>query len=318
MRNAVILDADSLGPKDLDLRELFKPIENWALYPTSSPDQRLERCKNAEIIISNKVLLDADLIAACPNLKLILIAATGSNNVDLEAAARHGVRVCNVAGYGTASVAQHCWAMILALATQLQRYHLACQGGAWSQSPFFCLLDYPIIEMEGKTLGIIGYGTIGRAVANIATAFGMKVLIAARKGETATADRVDFAQVISQSDVISLHCPLNSATTHLIGADELQNMKPSCLLINVSRGGLIDEQALEQALVNGLIAGAGLDTLSQEPPPAQHPLLNLSEHNLILSPHSAWGSKEARQRLVDIMAANLKGYLDGKPQNVLA
>lgn len=318
MHNAVILDADSLGPKDLDLSPLLDQVEHWEIHGTTNMKERLSRCQNAELIVSNKVLLDEELISACPQLKLILIAATGSNNVDLKAAKKHGVRVCNVAGYGTASVAQHCWAMILNLATQLNRYHQACREGQWSQSPFFCMLDFPITELSGKTLGIIGHGSIGKAVADLGKAFGMKVLIAARKGGAAQPPRVDFNKLLEQSDVISLHCPLNEDTLSLISKAELAVMKNSALLINVSRGGLIDEAALQNALESNQIAGAALDTLSQEPPSADHPLLHLNDQNLLLSPHSAWGSQEARQRLLNIMAANLESFIAGREQNVLA
>ena len=211
MQNAVILDADSLGPNDLNLSPLLDQVEHWQIHGSTLPQDRIERCKNAELIVSNKVVIDAELLRACPRLKLILIAATGSNNVDLPAAAAQGVQVCNVAGYGTASVAQHCWAMILNLATQLQRYDAAAKNGQWSKSPFFCLLDYPITELQDKTLGIIGHGSIGKAVSNIGAAFGMNVLIAARKGQNnddIESGRTAFSEVIEQSDVVSLHCPL--------------------------------------------------------------------------------------------------------------
>ncbi|MBB6522961.1 D-2-hydroxyacid dehydrogenase [Pseudoteredinibacter isoporae] len=320
MQNAVILDADSLGPSDLDLSPLLDQVEHWQIHGSTHPEERIERCRNAELIVSNKVIIDAELLDACPNIKLVLIAATGSNNVDLKAAAAKGVTVCNVAGYGTASVAQHCWAMILNLATQLQRYDQAAKNGQWSKSPFFCLLDYPIVELQGKTLGLIGHGSIGQAVANIAEAFGMEVLIAARKGQDPTSgdtSRTAFPELIEQSDVISLHCPLTAETENLIAETELRAMKNGALLINVSRGGLIDETALKTALQEGWIAGAALDTLRQEPPAEDHPLLALQNQNLVLSPHSAWGSREARQRLVNIMAENLGGFLKGTPQNRL-
>lgn len=322
MQNAVILDADSLGPDDLNLRPLLDQVEHWQIHGGTQDHERIERCQGAHLIVSNKVIIDAELLDACPELKLVLIAATGSNNVDLNAAAARNVQVCNVAGYGTASVAQHCWAMILNLATQLQRYDQAAKNGQWSQSRFFCLLDYPITELTGKTLGIVGYGSIGQAVAKLGEAFGMKVLISSRKGQnhsnsTSTPTRTPFTELLQQSDVISLHCPLTADNADLIAEEELRAMKDSALLVNVSRGGLVNESDLQIALKEGWIAGAALDTLSQEPPPADHPLLALQNQNLILSPHSAWGSREARQRLVNIMASNLKGFLEGAPQNCL-
>lgn len=319
MQNAVILDANSLSPDDLNLRPLLDQISNWQIHGSTLFSERLDRCLDAEIIVSNKVVIDAELISACPRLKLILIAATGSNNVDLKAAAANGVKVCNVAGYGTASVAQHCWAMILNTATQLSRYDKAAKDGSWSDSPFFCLLDYPITELNRKTLGIIGYGAIGKAVGEIGKAFGMQVLVAERKTDDnpPSSDRHSFKTVIEQSDVLTLHCPLTDDTRNLIAEQELKAMKNNALLINVSRGGLVDERALVEALSNHWIAGAALDTLSQEPPAKDHPLLALQGQNLLLSPHSAWGSREARQRLVDIMADNLKAFLEGRGQNIL-
>ncbi|MCV6626582.1 MAG: D-2-hydroxyacid dehydrogenase [Cellvibrionaceae bacterium] len=315
MLNAVILDEDSLGPGDLDLSQLLGHCGHWRRYPSTTSKQTLERCQQAQLVVSNKVILDDSILAACPELKLILIAATGTNNIDLKAAASRGIAVCNVPGYGVASVAQHCWALILALATNLKAYDRDARNGRWSASPFFCLLDHPVLELQGKKLGIVGYGAIGQAVANIGRSFGMEILVSARPGSAADGGRLPFRQVLSQADVLSLHCPLTPDTENLIGAAELATMKTGALLLNCARGGLVDEAALIEALRGGHLGGAGLDTLCQEPPPAELPILAEDIPRLLLSPHSAWASREARQRLVNIMAGNLEAFLAGSRLN---
>lgn len=317
MLTGVILDEASLGPDDIDLNPVLQHCQNWQRHRTTNKNQTIERCQHADIVVSNKVLLDAQTLRQCPRLKLIAIAATGSNNVDLDAAKQLGIVVCNVAAYGTASVAQHCWALILNLAGSLKPYDQDSRNGKWSESPFFCLLDHPIIELQGKTLGIIGHGAIGQAVANIGRAFGMNILISARPNHDATEGRTLFTQLLRESDIVSLHCPLNDATANIIGSKELEAMKNSAMLINCSRGGLIDESALIHALKNRQIFGAALDTLSQEPPPKDLPILAADIPKLLLSPHSAWASQEARQRLVNIMGDNIASFLAGTPKNQL-
>jgi len=320
MSHGVILDQDSLGPEDIDLSAIQTSCDSWDIHPHTQAKDTAQRCREAEVIISNKVVIDRAVLSQCPKLKLIAVAATGTNNIDLIAAKAQGVAVCNVAGYGIDTVAQHCWSLILALTTNLLAYQRDSRNGRWSDSRFFCLLDHPIIELQGKTLGIIGYGAIGQAVARIAAAFGMQVLISQRPGSPnhSNTDRIPFAELLKQADIVSLHCPLTAQNTNLIDRHCLQIMKPSALLINCGLGGLIHEADLAEALQAGAIAGAGLDVLSQEPPPKDHILLQQGIPNLILTPHSAWASREARQRLVDIMAANIQSFYRGELLNKVA
>lgn len=316
MNHGVILDHASLGPDDLDLQILQQCCPSWDIHDQTSSQIVLERCQHAEFVVSNKVILNESTLSQCPQLKLVLVAATGTNNVDIEACKRLGIAVCNVPAYGPETVAQHTWALILALSTQLLNYARDSRNGQWSQSSFFCLLNHPITELSGKTLGIIGYGEIGKAVGRIAHAFGMQVNICQRSdSKQQNPNRQDFNTLLAQSDIISLHCPLTPTTQHLIDAKALSRMKPSAFLINCSRGGLVDESALFQALQGGVIAGAGLDGLSQEPPPSDHILLQADLANLIITPHSAWASQEARQRLINILADNIKQFRLGQSFN---
>lgn len=311
-----ILDLDSLGPGDLRLDSLLSTLPHWRQHGTTEPEEVEQRLRGCEIVITNKVVINAAAMAANPQLKLICVAATGTNNVDISAAKHLGISVCNVVNYGARSVAQHALMLMLNLATNAQKYSQSAINGHWSQSPFFCLLDYPIVELAGKTLGIVGFGAIGRQVAALGQALGMDVIISARTTATAIAtSRYRFEDVLAQSDVISLHCPLTDETRHIINARTLGQMKPSTFLINCARGGLIDEGALAQALRQGSLAGAGLDTLSQEPPASDHPLLAADIPNLIITPHSAWASREARQNLVNILAGNIQAFIEGRPQN---
>lgn len=319
MLTAVVLDEKSLGPEDLDLEPLFALCQQWYRFDYADATKTKQRCANADIIITNKCIVNAEIMDAAPQLKLIAVAATGTNNVDLAAAQARGILVCNVAGYGTQTVAQHCIGLILALATQLIAYQQSSRRGNWSKSPFFCLLDHPIVELAGKRLGIIGFGAIGQAVAKLGEALGMEIMIAARPGSTVTPQgRTELTRVIREADVLSLHCPLNEETESLINENALQQMKNSSFLINISRGGLVVEDALAEALRSGQIAGAALDVLSQEPPPLDHPLLAADIPNLILTPHSAWASQEARQRLINIMTDNIAGFIKGAPQNLVS
>lgn len=311
--HTVFLDFASLFPADLDLAPLRAVLPTLELHPQTEPSQIAARIADAEAVIVNKVALDAELIAAAPKLRLILIAATGTDNVDLAAAAARGIVVCNCRGYGTASVAQHTMALLLALATRLPDYQRAVAAGEWERSPHFCLMDFPILELKGKTLGIVGYGELGRAVGRLAEAFGMQVVPAARPGGPAKG-RTPLAKLLPRLDVLSLHCPLTPANRGLIGEPELRALPSHALLLNTARGGLVDEQALARALREGWIGGAGLDVLSAEPPPADHPLLAPDLPNLILTPHSAWGSREARQRVLEQVAENARGFLAGAPK----
>lgn len=312
--NAIFLDFASLDQDDLQLEDLNAVFQQQlTLYPTTSPAELLPRVQSAEVIISNKVLLDAATLQQCPQLKLILISATGTNNVDLEQARRQGVVVCNCQGYGTAAVAQHTLMLMLNLATSFVRYHQAVQQGQWQRSSQFCLLDYPIIELAGKTLGIVGYGELGQAVAKLAEAFGMQVKIAALANRPQSASRVPFTELLPQVDFLSLHCPLTEDTRDLIGTAEFAAMKHSAFLINCARGGIVNEAALAEALLSGQIAGAAMDVLSVEPPKQGNILLDPAIPNLILTPHSAWGSVDARQRIVQQMVENVIAFQQGQP-----
>lgn len=309
---AVFLDHASLDQNDLDLKGLEALFSTLICYPSTDLEQRLARVQDAEVIISNKVLLDAELIQHCPKLKLILISATGSNNVDLNCAREHGIVVCNCQGYGTAAVAQHTLMLMLTLATSFLKYDHAVRQGQWSKSSQFCLLDYPIVELSNKTLGIVGYGELGQAVAQLAQAFGMKILVAALPGRPHTDGRVAFDELLGQVDFLSLHCPLTEHTRDLIDEAALVAMKRSAFIINCARGGIVNEQALAQALRQGEIAGAAMDVLSVEPPPVDHVLLQGDVPHLIITPHSAWGSVDARQRIVYQMIENTQAFLRGQ------
>ena len=312
---AVFLDQHSLDQQDLDFSALEAVFDEWVMYPQTDTEQVLERIGDADVVISNKVLLNADALKQNPQLKLILISATGTNNVDLVQAKAQGIVVCNCQAYGTSAVAQHTLMLMLALSTAVIQYNQAVKQ--WNQSAQFCLLDFPIVELAGKTLGILGYGELGKAVAQLAQAFGMKVLIGALPNRPQQLDRIPFQDLIAQVDYLSLHCPLTEDTRDLIDAEVLDAMKPSAFLINCARGGIVNEQALVDALKRGKIAGAATDVLSVEPPKQGNVLIDALNNdeiqNLIITPHSAWGSRDARQRIVDQMLENLKAFQQGTP-----
>ncbi len=313
----IFLDRDSLDRGDLDFFALDNLIDDWRFYGLTRPDDLNDRIRDAEIIVSNKVGIDEAAFQAASRLKLICVAATGYNNVDLDAAQRHGVTVCNVRGYATPSVSQHVFTLILSLSIHLGSYRRAVMKGEWQRSPHFCLLDYPIEELAGRTLGIIGHGELGHAVAHLGEAFGMEVIIADHRGSAPSPGRLAFEQVLEAADVLTLHCPLNSETRGLIGAAEIRRMKPGALLINTARGGIVDEQALADALRDGRLGGAGIDVLSEEPPLHGNPLLADDVPNLIVTPHIAWASRNARQRLLDEIGDNISAFLAGTPRNVV-
>ncbi len=310
---AVFLDHASLDLGDLDLTPLRNCFTDLKLYEQTAPGEVIERLQGAQVVISNKVPLNAKVFAACPELKLVLVAATGTNPIDLEAAREHGVAVCNCQGYGTPSVAQHSLMLLLALATRLPDYQRDVRAGRWQQASQFCLLDHPIVELHGKTLGLLGHGELGSAVARLAEAFGMRVLLGQLPGRPAREDRLPLHQLLPQVDALSLHCPLNEHTRNLIGATELRLMKPQAFLINTARGGLVDEQALADALRAGHLGGAACDVLTQEPPKDGNPLLAADIPRLIITPHSAWGSREARQRIVGQLSENAMAFRCGAP-----
>jgi glycerate dehydrogenase len=322
MRHATLLDLATIDCGDLDLGRLRASCRDWSIHPFTRPAEVQGRILGAEVVVTNKVVLDrralTGAVAGVPGLRLICVTATGTNNVDLAAAAELGIAVANVTAYATPSVVQHVFALILAQATRLPDYTAAVRAGAWSSSAQFCLLDFPIFELAGKTLGIIGYGELGQAVARVAQAFGMDVLIAQRPGGPPRAGRLPLRDLLPRVDVLSLHCPLADNTRNLIGAAELALMRPTALLINTARGGLVDGEALAAALRSGTIAGAGLDVLSVEPPPPGHPLLAPDIPNLILTPHTAWASREARQRVLDEVALNISAFDAGERRNRVA
>lgn len=311
----IFLDRDTVDRGDMDVSVLETHLPHWRFYGLTSAAELHPRIADAEVVISSKVMLDEAALAAAPKLKLICIAATGTNNVDLAAAQRRGVVVCNVRGYATPSVVQHTMAVMLSLSMRLGKYRRAVMRGEWQQSPHFCMLDYPIHELAGKKLGIVGYGELGQAVAKVAEAFGMQVLISQRPGGAPTPGRLPLHELLPRVDVLSLHCPLTPETHHLIGAKELALMKPTALLINTARGGIVDEVALADALRDNRLGGAGIDVLTTEPPRAGNPLLADDIPNLILTPHIAWASVESRQRLLDQIGLNIAAFLNGEPRN---
>jgi glycerate dehydrogenase len=291
----------------------------WREYDTTAPDQVVERLLDATIAITNKVPLRAHELKPLPALRLIAVAATGVDVVDLDYCRAHGISVVNVPHYATRSVSELVFLLILALRRNLFNYRTAVQAGTWQKSPTFALLDYPTHDLADSTLGIIGYGDIGKAVEKLGLSFGMDVLIAERKHATDTRPgRVPFEKVLALSDVLTLHAPLDASTLKLIGSPELTRMKPSALLINTSRGALVDDQALANALQMGLLGGAGIDVLRQEPPPSDNPLLALNLPNLIVTPHIGWASEESVATLVELLISNLEAFAAGRPQNVMS
>lgn len=309
--NAVILDETSFNPGDLDLSNLLALNKNWQRYDSTTKEQRLERLQNVHIAVANKIVFDSALLAQLPDLKLILLTATGMDNVDLEYCKERDISVYNVSDYGTPSVSQHVFSLLLALTTSLNSYQTMTRNGDWSKSEHFSSLQYPIQELSGKTLGLIGYGTLAKGVEKLALAFDMKVLIAARVGSNiAPEGRVLIEELFPQIDVLSVHCPLTPETNKLVNRAFLEKMKTSAFLINTARGAVVDNVELAQALRDGIIAGAGIDVLEQEPPPADHPLLAADIPNLILTPHVAWAAIEARQRVVEKVADNFQHWLN--------
>ena len=313
--HGVLLDLATIDSGDLNLGFLERVCPRWELYDRTAPEVTLQRIKDAHIAVTNKVVLDRRILAGSPNLKLICIAATGTNNVDLEAAREMGIRVTNVVRYATPAVVQHVFALILALTTRLSDYREVVARGAWQRSEQFCLLDFPIRELADRTLGIVGYGELGQAVGRVAEAFGMELLIAERPGGPARPGRIPLRELLPRADILTLHCPLTETTRNLIGAGELGLMRTDALLINTARGGIVDEPALAGALRQGVIGGAGVDVLGVEPPTEGNPLLQPGIPNLIVTPHIAWASRESRQRLIDEVALNIEAFREGRERN---
>ncbi len=303
---AVFLDLQGLD--DLELIHLKSCFETLTTFQGTTAEQVAERVKDAEVIIVNKVQLTKAVIESAVHLKIICVVATGTNNIDLHAAATQGVAVYNCQAYGIPSVVQHTFSLILALHTNLLNYDKAVRAGEWQKSSQFCLLDFPIRELSCRKMGIIGYGHLGQGVARIAEAFGMQVLVAGRSGADQREGRTPLELLLPQVDVLSIHCPLTDETRNLIDASALSLMKKGAVVVNVARGGVVDEQALADALRRGELAGAATDVLTEEPPRNGNLLLSSDIPNLIVTPHSAWGSKEARQRIIDQTVDNVKNH----------
>ncbi len=316
-RRAVFLDLAPLDQGDLDLSPLQSAFDELIYHTQTAEEQIIERLQGAQVAIVNKLTLGDKVFSACPDLKLILVAATGLNNIDLAAARQRDISVCNCQAYGTATVAQHTLMLLLALATRLPDYQAAVARGRWQESGQFCLLDFPIVELAGKTLGILGHGELGSAVARLAEAFGMHVLTGNLPGRPARPERLALEELLPQVDALTLHCPLTEQTRNLIGARELQLMKPTAFIINTARGGLIDEQALAETLRQGHLGGAATDVLISEPPSHDNPLLAADVPRLIVTPHSAWGSREARQRIIGQMSENAEAFFAGTPKRLV-
>jgi glycerate dehydrogenase len=315
---AVFLDLASVDRGDLDLAGLRRVAASWATHAQTPVELTAARIGDAVVAVTNKVVVDRAVMTACPGLRLICVAATGTNNVDLEAARERGIAVCNVTGYATPSVVQHVFALMLALTTRLAEHAAAAQDGRWAASDLFCVLDFPFRELAGKTLGIVGYGELGRGVARVAEAFGMSVLVAQRPGRSPQQGRLPLDELLARSDVVTLHVPLADNTRGLIGERELALMRPDALLIDTARGGIVDEAALSAALRAGRLGGAGVDVLAVEPPRGGSPLLENPPPNLIVTPHVAWASRESRQRLLDGVALNIRAFSEGRERNRVA
>lgn len=313
----VLLDAHTANPGDVSWGPL-EAIGNCEVHPRTPAGSIVERCLGAGVVITNKAPMTRETIMALPDLRYIGVAATGFNIVDVAAASERGVVVTNVPGYSTPGVAQHVFALILEISNHAGDATRSVAGGGWVQSPDFAYWDHPIFELAGKTLGIVGFGEIGAAVARIGNAFGMRVLASKREWKQAPPSGVRAAstdEIFREADIVSLHCPLSDETRHLVNGRTLGLMKRSAILINTGRGPLVDEAALASALNEGRLAAAGLDVLSVEPPKADNPLL--SARNCLITPHVAWASRESRLRLIEALAANLRGFLSGTPVNVV-
>lgn len=312
----VILDAYAANPGDLSWDE-FAALGDLTVYDRTAQEDAAARIGDAEVVFINKVRLTDEIFAACPNLKLVSILATGYNIVDLAAAKRRGITVCNVPGYSTRAVVQMTFALLLEICQQVGLHSGAVHTGRWQTCPDFCFWDRPLIELDGKTMGIVGYGAIGSAVGTVAQALGMKLLVTARheKPVPEGARFVSLPELLAQSDVVSLHCPQTAENARMIDAGALAQMKDGAILLNTARGGLLDEQAVADALRSGKLLAAGMDVVSAEPIRADNPLLTAP--NCFLTPHIAWAPLETRRRLQTISAENLRAFLAGKPQNVV-
>lgn len=308
----VVLDGYTLNPGDISWQG-FQQFGEITVYDRTPPELILERLAGAQIVLTNKTPLNREILESCPSIRYIGVLATGYNVVDVDAAKEMHIPVCNIPTYGTAAVAQYAFALLLELCHRVGHHNAAVQAGRWGQSGDFCFWDYPLVELAGKTMGIIGYGRIGQATAAIARAFGMKVV--AYDTNVSTSECVQLEELLAASDVISLHCPLFPQTLGIINRNTISWMKDGVLLINTSRGPLINDSDLREALLSGKVAGAAVDVVSTEPITADNPLLGLD--NCLITPHIAWAPKESRQRLMDTAVDNVRAFLSGMPQNVV-
>ncbi len=311
----VILDRSTIDPS-IDFSAIRQQVSVYQEYSLTTPEEVHQRISDADIVLTNKVVIDDAAMNTASQLKLIAITATGTNNVDLVSARQHNIVVTNVAGYSVSSVSQHIFAWLLNIVNQVDSYQENNLKKPWSKSPTFCQLSAPVNELSGKTLGILGYGDIGKNVASLGKAFGMKVIIAERADATTVrAERVCFEQLLKQSDVISLHCPLTESTQGLFDKAAFDKMKPGCIFINTARGPIVNSQDLAHALKSRIISHAIIDVLETEPPPPNHPLLQTELPGLTLTHHIAWGSLQAQQRLVDGVSDNIAAFLKGNLLN---
>lgn len=314
----VILDGYTANPGDMSWKEL-EELGTLAVYDRTRPEETVARAADAEIILTNKVIISREVMAQLPLLKYIGVLATGYNVVDIEAAHERGIIVTNVPAYSTESVAQMVFAHLLTVTNRTEHYAIQNRKGRWTSNSDFCYWDFPHMELAGKTFGIVGLGNIGRRVAEIALAFGMQVKALTSKSANvlpAGIEKVDMEELLASSDVISLHCPLTDSTRHLINRETLQHMKPSAILINTGRGPLVDDQAVASALAEGQLAAFCADVLTEEPPKVDNPLL--SQPNAFITPHIAWATEEARSRLLQVAISNVRAFLNANPQNVVS
>lgn len=317
---AAFLDFATVGSEEVDVSSLQGLVPDLALFDNTAPNQVAARIAGCEFVFVNKIRMTREIIESGKALRFIGLTATGVDNVDLDAAKDNDVAVCNIRAYCTNSVVEHVFAVLLQLTHSIGLYNRSVRAGDWQNATDFCMLGFPLRELSAMTLGIVGYGTLGRGVARIAQAFGMRVWIARRPGQAPDSgdDRVDLDDLLRHCEAISLHCPLTDETRGLIGERELKLMKPDAILVNTARGSLIDSAALVAALANGTIAGAAIDVLSQEPPADGDPLLDYQGDNLIVTPHIAWATVEARQNAIEEVAKNVRSFLQGGERNRVA
>lgn len=316
---AVFLDFATVDCNDLDTRVLYEATPEWTLYPTSLPEEASARIGDAEVVVVNKCPLDRHTIESAPRLRLICVAATGTNHIDLAAAARRQIPVCNARDYATHSVVQHVFTLMLLLATRVDAYREDIRAGRWSEQGSFCLLHHPITALADLHLGIVGYGVLGKATAALARNLGMRVSVAGSLQEGAVPDpsRPPLEELLPELDIVSLHCPLTPTTYRWFHAERFARMRRGSWIINTARGGIIDSQDLADALRSGHLGGAGLDVLDIEPPPKDHPLLAHDIPNLVLTPHTAWAARSARQNVLNEVSANILAFRSGHPRHTV-